>query len=234
MRATLAAGAETPGALVTCPSGYLLRVGAGELDAERFERLVEEGGRALAAGLAQRAAEQLREALALWRGPALADVANESSLQLDITGLEELRIAALEERIEADLALGRHGALIAELERLVAEQPLRERPRGHGWPSTDAAGRRRPSPFTAARGRRSSQSSGSSPARRWRISSAPSSGTTRRSWRPPRASRDLRSSRVSAPRFRWHSPPRARRHSCPAPASSRTCSPAVCSTCVPA
>ena len=130
LRATLAAGAETPGALVTCPSGYLLRVGAGELDAERFERLVEEGGRALAAGLAQRAAEQLREALALWRGPALADVANESSLQLDITGLEELRIAALEERIEADLALGRHGALIAELERLVAEQPLRERPRG--------------------------------------------------------------------------------------------------------
>ena len=82
------------------------------------------GGRGRAGG--SRAAK-LREALALWRGPPLADLAYESFAQPAIARLEELRLAALEKRIEADLALGRHAELVAELEALVAEHPLRER-----------------------------------------------------------------------------------------------------------
>src|SRR5262249_29044229 len=76
------------------------------------------------------AAEKLREALALWRGPALADFAYESFAQAAIVRLEELRLTALEQRIEVDLALGRHAELVGELEQLVGEQPLRERLRG--------------------------------------------------------------------------------------------------------
>ena len=73
------------------------------------------------------AAQKLREALALWRGPPLADLAYEPFAQAEIARLEELRSAALEQRIDADLAGGRHGELIGELEALVAEHPLRER-----------------------------------------------------------------------------------------------------------
>jgi WD40 repeat protein/DNA-binding SARP family transcriptional activator/energy-coupling factor transporter ATP-binding protein EcfA2 len=114
-------------ALVTTPAGYRLRVRAGELDAERFARLVDEGRRALAAGRAEHAATVLREALALWRGPPLADLAFEPFAQAEIARLEEQRLAALEERVEADLAAGRHAALAGELRQLVATSPTRER-----------------------------------------------------------------------------------------------------------
>jgi DNA-binding SARP family transcriptional activator len=112
--------------LVTRPPGYVIRLERDQLDLHRFERLVGEADSAEPAV----SAAKLREALALWRGPALADVAYESFSQPAIVRLEELRLAALEKRIEADLSLGRHGELIAELEALVAEHPLRERLRG--------------------------------------------------------------------------------------------------------
>jgi DNA-binding SARP family transcriptional activator len=114
------------GRLVTRPPGYLLRVDSSELDLTRFEALLEE-----ARGVdPKRAAEHLCEALTLWRGQPLADLAYEPFAQTDIARLEELRLAALEERIEADLATGRHRELVGELEALVAEHPLRERLRG--------------------------------------------------------------------------------------------------------
>jgi predicted ATPase/DNA-binding SARP family transcriptional activator len=112
------------------PSGYLLAVDPGQVDAVRFERLAAEGHAALAAGDPARAADLLGHALALWRGPALADVAAEPFAAGHVARLSELRLAAVEDRIEAELALGRHAALVGELEALVAEHPLRERPRG--------------------------------------------------------------------------------------------------------
>lgn len=109
--------------LETRPSAYLLRVEPGEFDLERFCRLVEH-----AAGAEPRpAAETLREALALWRGPALADLAYEPFAQAAVGRLEELRLVALERRIDAELALGHHAELVGELEGLVALEPLRER-----------------------------------------------------------------------------------------------------------
>ena len=110
-------------AIVTKEPGYLIRVGPDELDLLRFERLVEEGQRSSP----ETAARLLRDALALWRGPALADVAHESFAQAEILRLEELRLVALERRIYADLALGRDAELVAELEALIREHPLRER-----------------------------------------------------------------------------------------------------------
>lgn len=115
------------GVLETRGRGYVLQVDREQVDVERFERLLEEGREALAVGEARSAAEILRQALALWRGPALADIAYEPFAQTEIARLEELRLAALEERIEADLALGRHAELVPELEALVREHPLRER-----------------------------------------------------------------------------------------------------------
>ena len=116
--------------LQTRGRGYALRVEPGELDVERFERLVLAGGDALGRDDPAAAAARLREALALWRGPALADVACESFAQPEIARLEERRLVALERRIDADVAVGRHVEVIAELEGLVVEHPLRERPRG--------------------------------------------------------------------------------------------------------
>ena len=113
--------------LMTTPAGYRLRVRADELDANRFARLVEDGRRALAAGQAEHAAVVLREALALWRGPALADLAYEPVAQAEIARLEEQRLVAVELRVEADLAAGRHAALVGELRQLVAANPTRER-----------------------------------------------------------------------------------------------------------
>src|SRR5262245_32659285 len=115
------------GVLTTRSPGYLVRIGPDELDLHRFERLVAEGRSLLARGLAADASERLRDALSLWRGPALADFAYESFAQAAIARLEEIRLAAVELRIDADLALGRHGELVGELEALVAEHPLRER-----------------------------------------------------------------------------------------------------------
>jgi predicted ATPase/DNA-binding SARP family transcriptional activator len=113
--------------IVTRPPGYLLRVEEGELDVERFERLVAEGSPA--------------EALALWRGPALADVAYESFAQSEAARLEESRLAALEVRVAADLDDGRHSALVSELEALVASYPHRERLRAHHMLALYRAGR---------------------------------------------------------------------------------------------
>ena len=118
------------GVLVTRAHGYELRVEPGELDADRFDELVAEGRRALAAGDAERAAAVLADAIALWRGPPLADFAYEPFASADIERLDGLRLAALTERIDADLQLGRHDALIGELEELVARYPLQERLRG--------------------------------------------------------------------------------------------------------
>src|SRR5690349_3922244 len=114
------------GRLATQVPGYRLRVEPSELDLLRFEALVRE-----AVGTDPSAARALlREALALWRGPPLADLAYEPFAQAPVARLEDLRLAALEQRIEADLTCGEHAALTSELEALVAQQPLRERLRG--------------------------------------------------------------------------------------------------------
>jgi class 3 adenylate cyclase len=106
-----------PDLLATRAPGYVLELDRQLVDAHRFERAVREG-------------KGLREALALWRGPALADLAFEPFAQAEIPRLEELRAAAREELFDAELQLGRHGRLVAELEAFVTEHPLRERPRG--------------------------------------------------------------------------------------------------------
>jgi len=116
--------------LLSRPPGYVLEIDAEEVDARRFERLLGEGKRQLAADDPALASERLHEALALWRGPALSDFTYEPLAQAEIARLEELRLVTLEERIEADLALGRHHELAGELEALVAEHPLRERLQG--------------------------------------------------------------------------------------------------------
>jgi DNA-binding SARP family transcriptional activator/class 3 adenylate cyclase len=116
--------------LHTRAPGYLIELGPEELDASRAERLVAEGRTVLRKGEPAQAAAILREALSLWRGPPLAELAFESFAQGEIRRLEELRLTALEERIEADFALGRHGEVVGELEALVAQHPLRERLRG--------------------------------------------------------------------------------------------------------
>ncbi|NUR78586.1 MAG: AfsR/SARP family transcriptional regulator, partial [Thermoleophilia bacterium] len=99
--------------VLTSPPGYMLRLDTHELDLHRFERLVER--------------ERYREALALWRGQPLADLAFESFARSEIDRLEESRLTALEGRVEQDLAEGRHGEIVGELEALVDEHPLRER-----------------------------------------------------------------------------------------------------------
>jgi DNA-binding SARP family transcriptional activator len=127
LRKELRERAET---LRTIGSAYALRLAPDELDRDRFERLLTEGRAALAGGDSVAAAERLREGLALWRGSPLSDFAYEQFAQEEIARLEELHVAAVEERIEADLALGRHAELVSELEALVARHPLRERLRG--------------------------------------------------------------------------------------------------------
>jgi DNA-binding SARP family transcriptional activator len=111
--------------LVTRPPGYLLRVEPGELDLDRFRRLVDEAR----VSEPSEAAALLHEALALWRGDPLADLAREPA-GAAAAHLAELRLEALESRIDADLALGRHAALVPELDALVGEHPFRERLRG--------------------------------------------------------------------------------------------------------
>jgi DNA-binding SARP family transcriptional activator len=112
-----------PDRLASHALGYALRVDAPELDLARFERLIGE-----ARGVApETAARKLREALALWRGAALADLGYEPFAQADVARLEELRLVALDQRIDADLAAGRHAELVGELEAVVIQHPLRER-----------------------------------------------------------------------------------------------------------
>jgi DNA-binding SARP family transcriptional activator/ABC-type oligopeptide transport system substrate-binding subunit/DNA-binding beta-propeller fold protein YncE len=110
--------------------GYVLHADNGQVDLAIFEQTTEEGRTAFAAGDAERAASLLSDGLALWRGPPLAEFAAEPFGRHEIGRLEELRLAALELRIEADLAAGRHAAVVAELDRLTAEHPYRERLHG--------------------------------------------------------------------------------------------------------
>ncbi len=148
------------GRLATRPPGYVLRLEPGELDLDRFERLAAEGRKT-------GDAERLREALAVWRGEPLANLRDELFAQRAALNLEEQRLAVLEDRIEADLAAGRHGELVSELEEL--------------------ARRKRSRPISA-RGAPSAQSSGSSPARSCRNWSAGSSNRIPR-WQRRRAAR---------------------------------------------
>jgi YVTN family beta-propeller protein len=111
----------------TRANGYVLEVAPGEVDADRFERLVDDGRGALAAADPEHAGTLLQEALALWRGPPLADFAYDSFAQGEIERLGELRLRAVETRIDVDLALGRHDDVVPELQALVAEHRLRER-----------------------------------------------------------------------------------------------------------
>jgi DNA-binding SARP family transcriptional activator len=131
LRKELHNGSDRDGdVLVTRANGYVLVLGPDDVDVQRFERSVSAGERALAEGEPDRAAQRLRQGLALWRGPPLADFIYEAFAQHEIARLEELRMVALEQRIDADLALGRHPQVIGELEALVREHPLRERIRG--------------------------------------------------------------------------------------------------------
>jgi WD40 repeat protein/DNA-binding SARP family transcriptional activator len=127
LRKVLAPAAGLEPRLVARPPGYLLRVEPGELDLENFERLVAAGRDTLAAGDPASAAESLRAAERLWQGRPLADLEFEPFTRVEVERLEELRLAAIEERIEAELALGRQLALVPELEALSAEHPYRER-----------------------------------------------------------------------------------------------------------
>ncbi len=115
--------------IVTRPPGYLVRVEPDELDVDRFERLAQAG------------ADDLREALALWRGPALADLAYEPFAQAAATRLDESRLAVLESRIDLDLTAGRHAAVVGELEALVLAHPHRERLQGQRIVALYRAGR---------------------------------------------------------------------------------------------
>jgi DNA-binding SARP family transcriptional activator len=119
LRKALGAGA---GLLETVPPGYVVRLAPEQLDLHRFERLLAEA----AADDPATAAERLREALGIWRGSPLADFAYQPFAQAAIGRLEELRLLAIERRIDADLALGRHGQLVPELEELATRHPLRE------------------------------------------------------------------------------------------------------------
>jgi DNA-binding SARP family transcriptional activator len=125
------------GVLVTQAPGYRIEVEAGQVDLGRFERIVAEAERQDARSRSQ----LLREALALWRGPPLADFAFDSFAEDEIRRLEELRLHVLEERIDADLELGRGPELVGELESLVRQWPLRERPRAQLMLALYRAGR---------------------------------------------------------------------------------------------
>jgi DNA-binding SARP family transcriptional activator/Tfp pilus assembly protein PilF len=125
LRRTLGPGAGTR--LITRYPGYLIDAGEDEVDLLRFSRLCRDGGAAARAGSWLEAAQILTEALALWRGPVLADVASQLLQHDQVPRLDQLRFQAQERRIDADLHLGRHADLIPELHALAAEHPLRER-----------------------------------------------------------------------------------------------------------
>ena len=121
------AEADATASLRTVTSGYLLRVEAGECDADLARDRIGEGRELLRGGEARRAAAVLQDALGLWRGPVLAEVAYEDFAQAEINRLDELRLSALELKIEAELELGEHAALLPELEALVIDHPDDER-----------------------------------------------------------------------------------------------------------
>ncbi|PWW65872.1 BTAD domain-containing putative transcriptional regulator [Actinokineospora spheciospongiae] len=128
LRRALRAGAD--GLVESSASGYRLVVDRDDVDVHRFERLAAEGRLALREGRPTEAAAALRAALELWRGPALSGLADAPFAGAAITRLTELRVAALEDRLAADVDLGGHADTVAELHGLVAEHPLRERAAG--------------------------------------------------------------------------------------------------------
>jgi DNA-binding SARP family transcriptional activator len=116
--------------LVSGPRGYALQIRPEQLDADRFVAMTNDARRLLDNGHARDAVTRLDAALGLWRGPAFGDLAHESFARAEVERLEELRLSAVEDRIEARLALGTDGATNAELHELVARHPFRERLRG--------------------------------------------------------------------------------------------------------
>src|SRR4051812_10810450 len=115
------------GAVARQPPGYVLRLDRDRVDASRFERLAELGRRTLVRGEPEAAAETLHAALELWRGPPFEEFVESRLLQVEAERLEERRLGTLEDRIDADLLLGRHAELVAELEVLASANPTRER-----------------------------------------------------------------------------------------------------------
>ncbi|GIH02985.1 hypothetical protein Rhe02_10520 [Rhizocola hellebori] len=113
--------------LVTKQPGYLLQVGAGQLDLASFDQLAAEGRAALLDGKPERAADSLGRALALWRGDPLSDAAGVGLQEVDVPRLRERRLQAIEDRIEVDLMMERYPEVIIEVPALIAEHPLRER-----------------------------------------------------------------------------------------------------------
>jgi DNA-binding SARP family transcriptional activator len=127
LRKALGAPPRTSSLVVSLQSGYQIRLEPDQLDLIRFERLLAEGQEALTNHDPREASEKLQAALALWRGPALADFALESFTPTATARLDELRIGAIEKRIDAELQLGHHTELISELEAVVEQHPFRER-----------------------------------------------------------------------------------------------------------
>jgi len=135
------AAAQTEGRLTTVQGGYMIRVAVGELDLHRFERKVAEGRRLLSADRPAAAARCLSGALDEWRGTALSDLADEPFAQLEIPRLDELRVAAVEDVGDAELANGHHAEPVSEIEALVVAHPFRERPRAQLMLALYRAGR---------------------------------------------------------------------------------------------
>jgi DNA-binding SARP family transcriptional activator len=121
------AGNGSAGVVVTREHGYELRIDPERLDMHRFQRLVAEGRSELAGGHPERAVSALEGALSLWRGAPLVELAYESFAQRETARLDDLRVAALEQLVEAKLALGAHAEVVGQLEALIGEQPYRER-----------------------------------------------------------------------------------------------------------
>ncbi|GAA2881677.1 hypothetical protein GCM10010472_44790 [Pseudonocardia halophobica] len=140
--------------LVTAAPGYRLAVDPAAVDAHAFARLVDEGRAALTGDDPERAAELLARAAELWRGPALADLPDAPFVRVEAARLDELRLGAAEDRADAELALGRHTALVPELERRVHTHPLRERSRAQLMLALYRCGRQADALGTYREGRR--------------------------------------------------------------------------------
>ncbi|HTK61224.1 MAG TPA: BTAD domain-containing putative transcriptional regulator [Pseudonocardia sp.] len=140
--------------LVTSSPGYVLRAGPGAIDAHEFVRLAEQGRAALEDDDGELAAELLTRAGALWRGPALVDVLDAPFAQAEAARLEEMRLSCAEDRIDAELSLGRHNAVVPELEQRVSRHPMRERPRAQLMLALYRSGRQADALETYRTGRR--------------------------------------------------------------------------------
>ncbi|MFI0544903.1 BTAD domain-containing putative transcriptional regulator [Streptomyces sp. WSLK1-3] len=140
LRRALTAMGASPEMIITRPPGYLAQVAAGDVDVHRFTQLVADA-RHLAIQSAPEAVARYEEALALWRGPALANFADEPWAKAEAARLEELRLTAQEERVDLLLTMGRHTDLVGELESLTAQHPLRERMQGQLIRALYGAGR---------------------------------------------------------------------------------------------